>query len=137
MYSGSADYDKIRQVKESVSIPVIANGDVNSIETYNSIKSVTNCDFVMIGRASVGNPFIFSKLLNKDVKMSKYDAIIKHINILKKYYSEKFIVLNMRKHIASYMKGENISTNDKLSIMKIENLSQLIDSVREIFKKEG
>lgn len=133
MYSGQADYNKIKLVKECVNIPIIANGDVKDKISYDLIKEQTNCDFVMIGRASVGNPFIFSRILGIPITKTKLDIILDHIRILQKYYSERFIVLNMRKHIASYMKNECINQEKKLKIMTIENLSQLIDYCKEIF----
>lgn len=132
MYAGSSDYDKIRLVKDSVSIPIIANGDVKDKESYNKIKSVTNCDFVMIGRASVGNPMVFSQILGTNSNMTKLDCIINHIAIMQKYYTEKFIVLNMRKHIACLLKGENVTSEQKQKIMTIETLSQLIDYCKTI-----
>ena len=133
MYSGLADYDKIRMVKESVNIPIIANGDVKDLDSYNKIKKETNCDFVMIGRASVGNPFVFSKILGVPITKTKKEVVLEHIRVLQKYYSDRYIVLNMRKHIASYMKNENMSQQQKLKVMTIENLSQLIDYCKEIF----
>lgn len=133
MYLGLADYDKIRMVKESVNIPIIANGDVKDLESYSKIKEVTNCDFVMIGRASVGNPFIFSKILGLPITKTKKEVVLEHIRVLQKYYSERYIVLNMKKHIASYLKNENVSHEQKLNVMTIENLSQLIDYCKEIF----
>ena len=132
MYMGTADYEKIKIVKDSVSVPIIANGDVKDLASYNKIKEQTNCDFVMIGRASVSNPFIFSQLKGKQPPYTKLTCILEHIRVLKKYYSDKFIVLNMRKHIASLIKGEGLTATEKQQLMLIENLSQLEEYCKTI-----
>lgn len=137
MYSGTADYEEIAKIKRALSIPVVANGDVNSVMAYNKIKQQTNADFVMIGRGAVGNPFIFSQILQTNKSEDKFKCILDHINELKKYFSNKFIVLNMRKHIVSYMKNEGFSTSQKLQLMQIEDLDEVINFCNIIFNKRG
>lgn len=133
MYSGKANYNEIAKIKQQLTIPVIANGDVVDKTSYNKIKAETNADFVMIGRGAVGNPFIFSEILSREYKKDKFYCINEHIDILKKYYNERFIVLNMRKHIASYFKNEKVANNKKLEFMKMESIDEVLEFCKNIF----
>ena len=108
-YSGKADWDIIKEVKDSVSIPVIGNGDITGTEAANEIFEKTNCDAIMIGRASLGNPWIFEEIISgqkvnktcEDVKK----MIEKHLEMLIKEKGEYTAIREMRKHIAWYIKG--------------------------------
>lgn len=133
MYSGNANYEEIAKVKSALSIPVIANGDIVDLESFNKIKNVTNADFFMIGRGVIGNPKIFADILHNGLNKTKLECITEHINILKKYYNEKFIVLNMRKHLACYLKGMGLTSSKKLELMQINDLNSLLDMCNEIF----
>lgn len=133
MYSGKANYEEIAKIKNALSIPVIANGDVEDRQSYNLIKSSTNADFVMIGRGAIGNPKIFADILHKPINKSKLDCILEHISILEQYYNEKFIVLNMRKHLACYLKGMGLSSAKKLELMQINDLTTLKEECKKIF----
>lgn len=113
MYEGHADYDIIRRVKESVSIPVFGNGDVFSVEDAIRIKNETNCDGIMIARGAMGNPWIFkqiSNMLNKEdiyypTNKEKINMCIKHYKLALEYENEYKVIREMRKHIAWYVKG--------------------------------
>lgn len=93
LYSGSAVWSKIKELKKAVKIPVIANGDVNSLEDYLKIKKETKCDFVMIGRAAIGNAFLFKQIKefenkNKKLKRTKKDIYLegkKFLKLIKKF----------------------------------------------------
>ena len=134
-YSGNADWDEIAKVKNAVGIPVVANGDVVDFASYQKIKKVTNCDGVMIGRASIGNPYIFADLLGLDYKKNKLQTIKEQFDMLTKYYSERFAVMTMRKQLVQYFKGEKISQEVKLNVLTKETIQEVMDILQDIFVK--
>ena len=134
-YSGKADYEQIAKVKNAVNIPVIANGDIVDKESFEKIKKETGADAFMIGRASVGNPHIFSELLNLDIPFDKYECIKQQFEILLKYYDEHFVVTNMRKHIVGYLKGEHVDVQTRLKLLEEQSAANVLLMLKEIFKK--
>ena len=113
-YSGKADWDIIRQVKEAVSIPVIGNGDVDSPMRAKELIDQTGCDGVMIGRAAQGNPWIFrdtvhyletGELLPPPSQEEKKAVILRHASLLQEHKGEYTAVREMRKHLAWYTAG--------------------------------
>ena len=113
-YSGKADWSEIAKVKQVVKIPVIANGDVRDEETFDAITNETGADGVMIGRAAMGNPWIFKQLshylktgekLPKPSLEERIAVIRKHLDLLLKFKGEYIGIREMRKHAAWYTKG--------------------------------
>lgn len=113
-YSGKADWNIIKQVKEAVKIPVIGNGDITSPELAKKMLDETGCDAVMIGRATLGNPWIIKEcvhyletgeILPKPTDKEKIEMIETHYNLLKKYTNEKQALLEIRTHALWYLKG--------------------------------
>lgn len=113
-YSGKVNLDIIKKVKEAVSIPVIGNGDIIDIESAKKMFEYTGCDAIMIGRGVLGNPWLIRELfsyfengivLDKPTYEEKIEMCLKHLNYLLKIKNEKISVLEMRSHIAWYLKG--------------------------------
>ena len=132
-YSGEADWDIIRQVKESVSIPVIGNGDVDSYESACAMIERTGCDAVMIGRAAQGNPWIFTQLcaLSRGEKWEKPGReevaamIMRHSRMLIDHKGEYIGSREMRKHAAWYTKGYPGSSSLRGKMNEVESIDDM------------
>ena len=133
MYSLKCDYNIIREVKESVSIPVIGSGDMVSLESALEMYDKTNCDLIMIGRGSLGNPWIFKDIYNYFFNggipkihsiQEKINVIKRHINLMIKYTSEKIAMQEARKHVMWYTKGMKNSASLRNKISKITKINE-------------
>lgn len=133
-YSGKADLLVAKMVKKSVKIPVIVSGDCTGKESYDNILKTTGADGVMIARGAFGNPEIFAEILGKKVKVNKLEDVKKHFEIFEKYFPEKYVLLNMRSHVACYVKGQGATTEQKLKLMKAESKNEVLEILAEIFK---
>lgn len=134
-YSGKADWDIIRKIKNTLSIPVIGNGDVFQPEDGVALFKHTNCDGIAIGRGAMGNPWIFSRIENlmkgeKDILPTYQEIInmaIRHLHMACKIKGENVGVKEMRKHIAWYIKGLPKSNEIKNKINTVENAINMED----------
>ena len=134
MYSGHADLDAIKEVVDSVNIPVIGNGDVIDKESYENMINYTDCDGVMIGRGALGNLQIFSEIAGKKVPMETKDCVLKHLQLLRSTYGDIFAIKHMRKHILWYMRGKYNNREMKTEVVQIDQIDTLIDKINIIFK---
>lgn len=142
-YSGKADWEIIRQVKEAVSIPVIGNGDVTSGEKALEMRERTGCDGVMIGRGAQGNPWIFHELLEYDrtgklpprpSKEQIKDTMLRHARLQLEFKGEYLGIREMRKHVAWYTKGMEGSAKLRDDINKVESYAELESLLNERIK---
>jgi nifR3 family TIM-barrel protein len=127
MYGGCVDLDIIKKVKESVSIPVIASGDVVDYESYQRTIEYTGCDAVMIGRGSLGRPDIFAELTGKKIEEKKFRLVKKHVQELRKYFPERFINGHMRKHFLWYLKGYIGASSIKVQVSTEPDIDKVLD----------
>lgn len=131
-YLGKADLDIIKEVKQSVSIPVIGNGDIVDIQSAYNMFEYTGVDAIMIGRGAMGNPWIFEQILTdkcKEISLEeKLNIILEHLDLAVERDNERTAVSKMRKHVAWYLKG--IKNNNV--IKELVNKETTKDGVKNI-----
>lgn len=105
-YTGSANWDAIAEIKQAISIPVIGNGDVERVEDIARMRAHTGCDAVMVGRAAIGNPWIFAGKNIEDVTVTdRVDLIRRHLRAMLDFYGRERGLILFRKHVVKYTKG--------------------------------
>ncbi len=144
-YSGKADWDIIRRVKEAVSIPVIGNGDVTGPKEARKLLEETKCDAIMVGRGAQGNPWIFKKIVRflEDGTIvpdpspeEKIDTIIRHMNMLIELKGERTGILEMRSHIAWYIKGMRDAAYTKQKIFQMTDKEEIISLLKSFLMRQ-
>lgn len=140
-YSGTCDLEIIKQVKEAVKIPVIGSGDVRTPKEAINMFEKTNVDGVMIGRATLGKPWIFREILSylsgEEVipiqNQERFDIIIEHIDFAIEQKGEFVAIKEMRKHIGGYIKNLPEASSFRDEVNKINTKEQLIEELKEYF----
>ncbi len=144
LYSGKADLDIIKKVKENVSIPVIGNGDITDINSAKHMLEYTKCDAIMIGRGVLGNPWLIKeidtylktgKILDKPSHEERINMCFKHMDYLLKIKPEKVAILEMRSHIAWYIKGMPYHKEIKNLIFKAKTKEEITLVLDNYLKK--
>ena len=138
-YSGKADWDIIKQVKEAVNIPVIGNGDVFTPQDAKNLLEHTGCDAIMVGRGAQGNPWIFKRILHylntgellpEPTAEERVEKALRHAQMLIDYKGEYIGVREMRKHMAWYMKGMPGAAELRGKLNYAENRAELESLLR-------
>lgn len=145
-YSGKADWDIIRRVKEAVTIPVIGNGDVFTVEDGINLLEATKCDGIMIGRGSQGNPWLFKRLVqymktgeltSEPTAKERILMALKHMDLVITHKSEYIGIKEMRKHIAWYLKGLKGTASLRNKINTIGTKIEMENVLIEYLNNEG
>ncbi len=134
MYSPPVDYDTIKKIKEAVSVPVIANGDIVDGPSAKAVLQKTGCDFLMVGRAAMGNPFVFreinhffetGEILTEPTLEEKLAVMRRQIELMLAYKGQHIGLLEARKHTAWYMKGLKGAANFRKLCGEIKSLADI------------
>lgn len=144
MYEGKADWSIISSIKNAVNIPVIGNGDVVSPEAAKRLFDETGCDAIMIGRGSLGNPWLFNRIINylhngkmlpEPTSTERIDKALLHLNMMYDYKGQRGVI-EMRKHLAWYLKGIKGAAQIRDKINRLEDIESikrlLIDCKKEL-----
>lgn len=139
-YSGLSDWNIIKAIKDNVTIPVIGNGDIHTIYDAKRMIDETGCDAVMIGRETLGNPWIIkecieyignNKIIDKPTYIEKINMLKRHFELLEKYESEKTALLEIRMHALWYIKGLPDNKEIKNKIVKANSKEELFKIIDE------
>lgn len=143
-YTGKADWNIIKEVKENVTIPVIGNGDIKSCYDAKRMLEETKCDAVMIGRGVLGNPWLIKECIEylntgkEPIKVSlkeKMEMVKRHYKLLEETKGEKLALLEMRTHAAWYLKGLENSTKLKEAIFKTKTKEEFLKQIDDFIEQ--
>ena len=140
-YAPPVDYDVIREVKRALTIPVIGNGDICGAESARHMYEYTGCDYIMVGRGSLGNPWVFreideyfrsGKIISPPTLDEKLDVLLRHISRVVEYKGEYVGMREARKHTAYYLKGFKNAAKLRSLAFSMETLDDLQSLINEI-----
>jgi len=134
-YKAPVDYDAIRKAKESISIPLIANGDITSLERVQQVRQETGCDGVMIGRGAVGNPWIFYQIKENCTYVDKskiLEIVLEHYDAMLEFYGEKGATI-FRKHVHTYSKSFPNASQFRDKINRIDDIKIIRQMIVDFF----
>ena len=140
LYTGDANWELIKKLKDSIKIPVIGNGDVTNVKKYNEMINITGCDAVMIGRGALGNPWIFRDIINSKINNHVFevsvneiiDTCLEHIYLLEENKPSTAAVNLSKKHINFYLKGFKNSSKYRIDLMRKDNIEDIKKGLLEI-----
>ena len=134
-YKAPVDYEAIRRAKETVTIPVIANGDITSVEKVREVRACTDCDGVMIGRGAVGNPWIFYQIkhdLSYVDKSTILEIVLEHFDAMITFYGEKGATI-FRKHVHTYSKNFPNASQFRDKINRVDDVTLIRGMIVDFF----
>jgi len=134
LYSGIADHNITKQVKDAVRIPVIANGDIVDVKSLDLVKSLTNADGFMIARGALGCPWLFKELLDPSYEHNRKKVIYEHIDILRKFYNDNVVANSMKLHLCYYARGERFAKQVRVAVGEAKSLEDINEIIEEYFK---
>lgn len=135
-FKSEVDYDAIKEIKEAISIPVIANGDIDSYEKAKWVLEHTGSDGVMIGRGAVGAPWIFHQLKTGSATIDpliKHEIILEHFDKMIEFYGQRGVAM-FRKHTHTYSKGYRGASALRNDVNRIDDITQYRDLIDHFFK---
>ena len=144
-YKGAAEYETIARIKNSISIPVIANGDIDTFQKSLEVLRVTNADGLMIGRGAQGRPWFFRELrqrLNNDAKISPLEknelraTMLDHLNDMHQFYGDTTGVRMARKHLTWYSKHLLNADDYRFQVVRVDSASEQIRLTEEYFDRD-
>ena len=145
-YSGTADWDIIKEVKQNISIPLIGNGDIRTPEDAKRMMDYTGCDAVLIGRGAQGNPWIFKRtvhfletgeLLPEPTFAERVEVILKHAKMLEAYKGQYVGIREMRSHLTNYVRGVHGATELRRLMTKVETYAEIENILMDCLKREA
>jgi tRNA-dihydrouridine synthase B len=138
-YSGKADWNVISEVKENLSIPVIGNGDIFTVEDAKAMEKQTGCDGIMLARGILGNPWLIKSLSNiynneeiEATSKEKLNMILRHFELIEKYKGRRRAILEMRKHTGWYIKGMENAAKIRDRINKVKEKKEFEKILKEL-----
>ena len=131
-YGGQADWDAIAEVKQAVKIPVVGNGDVRAVADIERMQRHTGCDAVMIGRAAIGNPWIFRRRDREQVDLAdQVDLVRRHLALMLDFYGRERGLILFRKHVVKYVKGVPGTADLHQRLMACQEADRFVDLIDE------
>ena len=131
-YSGIADWNSIAEIKKGISIPVIGNGDVLSYIDAQRMLAETGCDAVMVGRAAIGNPWLFRGDDRSPDSREINEMVKSHLDLITNHYGDKVGILVFRKHLAKYLKNYLVTPEIRSEIFQITEKNQLLTYIQHL-----
>ena len=144
MYNPGIDINIIKEVKKSVKIPVVGNGDVYSASDAAKMLEITECDGIMIGRGALGNPWLFSEIaaymrdeeFRAPTLAERLDTCLEHINLIRNDKGEHTAAAEIKKHAALYIKGVRSAASVRDRIMKTNSTEEFEEIINELRRRE-
>jgi tRNA-dihydrouridine synthase B len=137
-YKGSADWNAIKEIKRNISIPVIGNGDVKTVADISRMLEQTSCDAVMIGRAALSNPWIFSGINRDELQEQKFlPDLISLIDLMQRYYNPARGIVLCRKFIARYLQPYSLDPILRHEVLTTTDREKLLEMISQIVRSNG